>query len=77
MKDYGKIERNQTIYALVDVLDAKTRLRFFDCDNNIVFDGYTYQLYDKNEYKDFIIDYIQFDSISKGVTCVIRKYCED
>ncbi len=73
MKEYGKLEVNQMVYALIEVLDAKAKLKFFDCNNNLIYDGYVYQLYDENEYKNYIIDYIKFDSISKSVICVIKN----
>ena len=71
-KPYGRIEPNQKIYSLLDVLNAKVRLKLYTPDNNLAWDGYVYQLYDNRDYDEYVIDYIRFDSITAQVVCQIK-----
>ena len=71
-KPYGRIEPNQKIYSLIDVLNAKVRLKLYTLDNNLVWDGYVYQLYDNRDYDEYVVDYIRFDSITTQVVCQIK-----
>jgi len=73
--DNGQLERCQKIGYLKEVLDAKTRLTIYDEDNDVVFDGYTYQLYDNKALDEHILTYIKFVGIGKHVICAIEKQC--
>lgn len=73
-KEYARLEPNQKVHNLIDMLDAKTNIRFCNTDQELLYEGKVYTLYDQvTDFDEMIIDYMRFDNIGKRVICVVKS----
>lgn len=71
--EYAKLEPRQKVYNLIYLLDAKTNIRFYDTNNELIYEGKVYNLYDEaTDFDEMIINYIRFDYLGRCVICVIE-----
>lgn len=72
-KEYAKLEPKQKVYNLIELLDAKTNIKFYNINNELIYEGKVYTLYDKaTDFDEMIINYIRFDYLSRRVVCVVE-----
>lgn len=72
-KEYARLEPNQKVYNLIDMLDAKTNIRFYNTDEELLYEGKVYSLYDHiTDFDEMVIDYMRFENLGKCIVCIIK-----
>ena len=57
----AELQKNTSVGTLLQLLDAKAEITIWRGENELIFTGNVYQLYDKKHFHDLYITYMRLD----------------
>ena len=68
----AELQKNTSIGTLLKFLDAKARITIWKDENNRIFDGNVYHLYDMKEFHNAYVTYMRLDEMA-GINVKITE----